>query len=106
MYVLFWLNTVAAVQMFFMGHISVFFMTTILKGDRNINCHNPHCYFRLSKPILKILPIYRKNILLKQLSQAVCSKYVFRLLHAPRFQTFSTKLNMMVKVVKIFTVVL
>ena len=26
---------------------------------------NPHCHFRLSQPILKILPVYRKNILLK-----------------------------------------
>ena len=61
---------------------------------------------RLSKPILKILSIYRKNILGKQLSQAICSKYVFRLPYATKFQAFSTKLNMMVKVVKLFTGVL
>ena len=41
----------------------------------------PHSHSRLSKPILKILPIYRKNILRKQLPQAICSKYVFRLLY-------------------------
>ena len=46
---------------------------------------------------------YRKNILGKQLSQAICSKYVFRLLCAPKFQIFSTKLNMVVKVAKLFT---
>ena len=62
-----------------------------------------HCHSRLSKPILKILPIYRKNVLGEQLSKALCSKYVFRLLHAPKFQVFSTKLNMMMKVVKLFT---
>ena len=42
----------------------------------------------------------------KQLSQAVCSRYVFRLFHAPKFQIFSTKLNSMVKVVKLFADVL
>ena len=60
----------------------------------------------LTKPILTILPIYRKNIFGKQLSQELCSKYIFRFLHAPKFEIFSTKLNMMVKVVKMFTGVL
>ena len=60
-----------------------------------ISTSKPHCPFRLSKPIFKILSIYRKNILVKQISQAICSKYVFRLLHALKFQAFSTKLNMM-----------
>ena len=45
-------------------------------------------------------------ILEKQLSQTICSKYVFTLLHAQDFQIFSKKLNMMVKVVKLFTEVL
>ena len=66
----------------------------------------PTGHTRLSKPILKILSIYRKKILGKQLSQAICSKYVFRLPHATKFQAFSTKLNMMVKVVKLFIGVL
>ena len=60
----------------------------------------------LRKPILKILSVYRKNILEKRLSQAICSKYVFKLPHAPKFQVFSTKLNMMAKVIKLFTGVL
>ena len=71
-----------------------------------ISASNPHCHSWLSKPILKILSICRKIFLGKQLSQAVCSEYVFRLLHAPKFQVFSTKLNTMVKVVKLFTGVL
>ena len=75
-------------------------MGTILSASK------PHCHSRLSKPILKIQSIYRKNILGKQLSQARYFKYVFRLLHAPKFQIFSTKLNLMVKVVKLFTGVL
>ena len=97
MYVLLWLNTVAAVQMYFIEYIFVFFMTLFLKKmGIVISASNPHCHSRLSKPILKILSIYRKNILGKQLSQTVCSKYFFRLLHAPIFQVFSTKLNTMV----------
>ena len=85
-----------------------------------LSASKPHCHFRLSKSIFKILPIYRKNILGKQHSQALSSKYVFRLLYAPKFlfskflnfsnffkiSIFSTKLNMIVKVVKIFAVVL
>ena len=82
----------------------------ILKEDGNASnpqsASNPHCHSRLSKQILKILFIYRKNNLGKQLSQVICSKYVFRLLHAPKFHVFCTKLNMMVKVVKLFTGVL
>ena len=77
----------------------------ILKEDgNNIKCKQTPCHSRPSKPILKILSIYRKNILGKQPSLAICSKYVFRLLHAPKSQISSTKLNMMVKVVKLFTV--
>ena len=64
-----------------------------------LSARKPHRHSRLSKPILKI-------ILGKQLSQAICSKYVFRLLQAPIFQIFSKKLNLMVKVVKLFTGVL
>ena len=48
---------------------------------------------KLGKTILKILSTYRKNILGKQLSQAICSKYVFRLFHAPNFQAFFYKIK-------------
>ena len=95
MYLLPWLNTVAAVQMFFIERIFVFFMTLFLKQMGIISARKP----RLSKTILKIISIYRKHILGKQLSQAICSKYVFRLLHAPNFQVFS-------EVDKLFTGVL
>ena len=95
-YVSLWLNTVAAVQMIFIERIFVFFMTLFLKKMGMIlSASKPLCHFRLSKLILKVLSIYRKNILRKQISLAICSKYVFRLLPAPKFQTFSTKLNMM-----------
>ena len=51
----------------------------------------------------KLYPFNRKNISAKQFSLAICPRFVFRLLHAPKFQIFSTKLSMMVKVVKLFT---
>ena len=104
---LLWLNTVEAVQMFFIEHIFVFFMALFLRKMKTILSASKHqCHSRLSRPILKTLYIYRKNILEKQLSLAICSKYVFRLLYAPKFQIFSIKLNMMVKVAKLFTGVL
>ena len=80
-----------------------FLLYIILEEDgNNIKCkQTPHCHSRLSKPILKILSIYRKNILGKQLSQAISSKYLFKLLHAPIF-FFFYKLNL-VKVVELFT---
>ena len=106
-YVSLWLNTVAAVQMIFIERIFVFFMTLFLKKMGIIlSASKPQCHSRLSKLILKVLSIYRKNILQKQLSPAMCSKYVFRLLPAPKFQVFSSKLNMIVKVVKLLAVVL
>ena len=80
MYVLLWLSIVAGVQMFFIECIFVFFIT-FLKKMGILSELKPHSHSRLSKPILKILPIYRKNILRKQLPQAICSKYVFRLLY-------------------------
>ena len=84
-----------------------FFHDIILKEDENILSASKHqCHSRLSRPILKTLYIYRKNISEKQLSLAICSKYVFWLLHAPKFQIFSIKLNVMVKVAKLFTGVL
>ena len=81
MYVLLWLNIVAGVQMFFIECIFAFFITLFLKKMGILSERKPHSHSRLSRPILKILPIYRKNILRKQLPQAVCSKYVFRLLY-------------------------
>ena len=96
-----------AVQMFFIERIFVLVMRLFLKKIGIIfTARKPHYHSRLSKPILKIQSIYRKGILGKQLSQALCSRHFFRLLHAPKFQTFSTKLNLMVKVVKLFTCVL
>ena len=86
MYVLLWLNTVADVQMSFIERIFVFFMTLFLK---------------------KMQAQANPWVLGKQLSQEICSKYVYRVLHAPKFEIFSTKLNMMmVKVVELFTGVL
>ena len=98
---LLWLNTVTAVQMFFIERIFVFFITLFLKNMRILSANKPHCHSRLNKPTFKILLIYRINVLEKQLSHAICSKYliIFRLLQAPKIQIFSTKLNMIVKVV-------
>ena len=87
-------------------HLVIRYLQHLKKMGIIISGSNPHCHLRLSKPILKILSVYRKNILGKQLSQAICTKYVFRLLHAPKFQVFSTKLNVMVKAVKQFPGVL
>ena len=74
--------------MIFVERILVFFMTLFLKKMKILSVSKTHCDFRLLKSILKILIIYRKNILGKQLSQVICSKYVFRLFHAPKFQIF------------------
>ena len=64
MYVSLWLNAVAAVQMFFIERIFVFFMTLFLKKMGTIlSASKLHCHPKLSKPILKILSIY-KNIFL------------------------------------------
>ena len=41
-------------------------------------------------------PFIEKNSLGKHLSQAICSKYVFWLFHAPKFQIFSTKLDALI----------
>ena len=85
----------------------MFFMTLFLKKMGIIlSASKPQRPSKFSKPILKILSIQRKNILGKKLSPAICSKYVFRLRHAKKLQIFSTKLNMMVQVVKLFTGVL
>ena len=63
MYVTLWLNTAAAVQMFFIERIFVFFMTLFLKRMRIIlRASKTQCHSRLGKPTLKILFIYRKNI--------------------------------------------
>ena len=49
-------------------------MALFLKKMEILSASKSHCHSRLSKPILKILPIYRKNILWRQLSQAICRK--------------------------------
>ena len=52
MFVSLWLNTVAAVQMFFIDRIFVFFMTLFLKNMGIIlSASKPHCHSKLSKPI-------------------------------------------------------
>ena len=64
MYLLPWLNTVGAVQMFFIERIFVFFMALFLKKMGIIFCASkPECHSRLSKPILKIRSIYRRKTL-------------------------------------------
>ena len=87
-------------NVFFIERIFVFFMTLFLEKIGTLSARKRHCHSGLLKPILKILQIYRKNILEKQLSWVIGSKNVFRLLHAPRFQMVSRKLNMMIKVVR------
>ena len=85
--------------MFYTERIYVFFITLFSKKMEIIlSASKPHWQSRLSKPILKILSIYRKNILGKMLFQAMYFKYVFRLLDALESQKFSSKLNMIVKV--------
>ena len=56
MYVLLWLNIVAGVQVFFIECIFVFFITFVKKMGI-LSQRKPHGHSRLSKPILKILPI-------------------------------------------------
>ena len=72
----------------------------ILKKVEILSASKLHCHSRLPKKILKILHIYIKNILGKQLSQTICSRCVFGLLRAPKLQMFSIKINMMVNVVR------
>ena len=75
MYVSLWLDIVAAVQMFIIERIFVFFRTLFLKKMGIIlSASKPYIHSRLSKLILQILSVYRKNILGKQLSQVICSK--------------------------------
>ena len=104
MHVSLWLNTVEAVQMFYIERIFVFFETLFLKMGIISSASKPHCHSRLSKSVLKILSTYRNCILGKQLSQKFALN--FRLFHTPESQISSTKLNMMIKIVKLFTAVL
>ena len=101
MYVSLWLNTMSSCS-----NIRMFMTLFLKKMERIFGASKPHHHSRLSKSILKIQSIYRKNILGKQLSQAICSRYAFRWLHTPKFQIFSTNLNLMVKFLKLFTGVL
>ena len=65
-------------NVFYWTYFFVFFMTLFLKRMGIIfSASRPHCHSRPNKPILKIQPIHRKNILGKQLSQGICLKYVF-----------------------------
>ena len=75
--------------MFFTECNFIFFMTLFLKEMGIVlRKSKSHYHSRVGKPIFKILSIYWKNVVGKQLSQAICSKYVFSLLHAPKFQIF------------------
>ena len=94
MYVSLWLNTVAAVEMFFIERIFVFFMTLFLKRMGIIfSASRPHCHSRPNKPILKIQSIHRKNILGKQLSQAICLKYAFEIDLCTKISNIFYKIN-------------
>ena len=87
MYVPSWLNTVAAVEMIFIEHIFVFFITLFLKRmGIMLSTSKPHCHSR-------------------QFKQYALNTF-FRLIHAPKFQIFSTKLNLVIKVVKLFAGIL
>ena len=77
-----------------------FVQDLILKKVEILSASKLHFHSRLPKKILKVLHIYKKNVLGKQLSQVICSKCVFRLLRAPKLQMFSIKLNIMVNVVR------
>ena len=55
----------------FLLSVFVFFITFLKKMGIILSASKPHCHSRLSEPILKILSIYRENILGKQLSKAI-----------------------------------
>ena len=94
MYKSFWLSTVAAVQMFFIKHIFVFFMTLFWKKMGIIlSASKPNCHSRLSKPILKILFICRRTILGKQLSQAIRCKYFFQIASCTKISNIIYKIT-------------
>ena len=48
-------------SVFFIERIFVFFITLFLKKMAMLSNIKPHCHSKLSKTILKILPIYRNN---------------------------------------------
>ena len=81
MYLLLWLNTVGAVQMFFIERIFVFFMTLFLKKmGIIISASKCHCHSRLSKPILKIESIegvFQENNFPKQYALNTFSDYFY-----------------------------
>ena len=79
---------------FFIERMFVFFITLLLKKMGILN------------RFWKFYPFIEKKVLGKQLSKGLYSKYIFRLLHGPKFQIFFAELNMMVKVVKLFSGVL
>ena len=79
---------------FFIERMFVFFITLLLKKMGILN------------RFWKFYPFIEKKVLGKQLSQGLYSKYIFRLLHGPKFQICFAELNMMVKVVKLFSGVL
>ena len=105
MYVPSRLNTVRAVQMFFIERIFIFFMLLFSKKMGIIlGAIKSYCHSKFSKPVVKILSIYRKKIFWKQTFPSNMLQITFQNF-SPKFQIFSTKINVMVKVVKQFTAV-
>ena len=101
-----WIQWQPFSHVFYWAHCC-FLHDIILKEDaNNVNCKETQLSFQTQLADFENSIHLYKKYFWKQLSQAICSKQVFRLLHAPKFQMFSTKINMMVKVVKLFTVVL
>ena len=84
-----WTQWQQTVEMFFYRANFCFLFISLFLKKMNVKCKQT----LLLKPILKILPIYRKNILGQQFSQVIPSEYLFRLLQAQKFQIFSTKLK-------------
>ena len=105
MYVSLWLNAVAAVQMLYIEHIFVFFMTSLLKMEIILSARKPHYHSRLSKPNLKILSSYRK----KNQGNKIPKQYVLNTFPdclMTRISNNFFKIKYDVKVVKLFTDVL
>ena len=96
----------------------VIFWSHLLVKWSEVTIHNLACNFtKINTPLWVFFTFFKlykwyqiaqrtTDNLGKQLFQAICSKYIFRLLHTLKFHLFSAKLNMMVKVVKLLTGVL
>ena len=91
MYVPSRLNTVRAVQMFFIERIFIFFMLLFLKKMGIIlGAIKSYCHSKFSKPVVKILSIYRKKIFWKQTFPSNMLQITFQNF-SPKFQNFLQK---------------